>query len=85
MSSIKHTLAEEVFAVFKRACREKDFALADHLLAALEAVAYREKDVWQLDLAYLVLAASCEGGDASSERPQSRHWDEAKPPTLGTM
>ncbi|MDW3686541.1 hypothetical protein RA280_33335 [Cupriavidus sp. CV2] len=62
---------EEVFAVFERACREKDFALADHLLAALETIARRQTDERQLDLAYLVLAASCEEGEVSLERPQS--------------
>ncbi|WP_416047316.1 hypothetical protein [Cupriavidus basilensis] len=63
MSTIKHTLGEDVFAVFERACLEKEFELADHLLLALEAIARRRKDAKQLDVAYLLLAATCEEVD----------------------
>ncbi|GAB7547725.1 hypothetical protein [Cupriavidus sp. 8B] len=73
MSSTKHTLFEEVSAVFERACHEKDFALAEHLLSALETIARRQKDERQLDLAYLVLAASFEEGEVSLEYTPSRH------------
>lgn len=36
------TLEEEVSKLFRRACRERDWVVAEHLFQALEAVATRE-------------------------------------------
>jgi hypothetical protein len=60
-----------VFAVFERACHKKEFELADDILLALENIARRRKDAQQLDLAYLLLAASCEEGDLPQKTPSS--------------
>lgn len=60
MSARKHTLQEDLLAVFKRACREKEFELADRLLAALEGSACRQSNDELLAQAYLVFADSCE-------------------------
>lgn len=55
----KSTLQGDVLVVFERACREEDFEVADHLLAALEAIARRQQDEEQLAPAYLIFANAC--------------------------
>ncbi|WP_416047244.1 hypothetical protein [Cupriavidus basilensis] len=61
MSTIRRSIFEDVFAVFERACHEKEFELADDILLAFENIARRRKDAQQLDLAYLLLASRTEG------------------------
>ncbi len=69
MSPVSHTLDEDVFAVFERACRERQFELADHILAALESIARQRNDARQLEHAYVIFAACCSAGDGPQERP----------------
>jgi hypothetical protein len=52
---IRPTLRDDVQTVFERACAEKDFEVAEHLLRALEAIACREKNEASLNIAYWVL------------------------------
>ena len=59
MSNVTRSLHEDVFVLFERACREKDFELADLLLTALEGIARRREDDEQLVLAYLMFATAC--------------------------
>lgn len=47
------SLQEEVARVFRRACRERDWEVAEFLLQALEAIAARECDESVLDAALL--------------------------------
>ena len=84
MSTISRSLHEDVFAVFERACHEKELELADDILLALENIARRRKDVQQLDLAYLLLAASCEEGDLPQNTPSSCDG-ESGPPVVKTV
>lgn len=56
------TLNEDLFSIFERACRAKDFEIADQLLRALETFARRSNDTRQLSLAYLVFANACNAG-----------------------
>lgn len=58
MSGIDKTLGEELFAVFARACQERDFELADYLLRGLEALARRENNPSYLDCAYVLFSDS---------------------------
>ena len=55
MSPMKRTLEDEVSAVFERACREQDLAVAEHLLRALEVIAQRDGDDARLERALLRL------------------------------
>lgn len=52
-------LADQVARVFKLACREKDWEVAEFLLRALEAIAEREGDDALLESAYGQLLALC--------------------------
>lgn len=56
---LEGSLQKELLMVFERACREQDFAVADHLLAALETIARRQDDEEQLVPAYLIFADAC--------------------------
>lgn len=58
MNGKKHGLDDDVSAVFARACRERDFEVAEHLLHALEAIAHRNGDEARLQRAYLEFARS---------------------------
>jgi hypothetical protein len=55
---IRPTLRDDVQTAFERACAEKDFEVAEHLLLALEAIASREKNKASLDMAYWVLVSA---------------------------
>ena len=55
MSPMKRTLENEVSAVFERACREQDLAIAEHLLRALEVFAQRDGDDARLERSLLRL------------------------------
>lgn len=67
MDVLKHSLSDDVLAAFKRACRENEFELANHLLSALEAMA---TDRHQLDAAYLTFIACCELDTRTTEPKQ---------------
>lgn len=43
------TLEDDISAAFGRACRERDWELAEFLFQALEAIARRESDQMRLD------------------------------------
>lgn len=58
MNRKKRSLDDDVSAAFERACRERDFAVAEHLLRALEAIADRNGDDAPLQRAYLEFARS---------------------------
>ncbi|WP_158664397.1 hypothetical protein [Cupriavidus metallidurans] len=58
MTTSARTLFDDVFAVFRRACKEQQFHVADQLLATLELMA--DKDDLSLDEVYLSFA--CPGG-----------------------
>lgn len=61
MSDAKNTLEEAVLQVFKAACQQQDFEVAEHLLRALEVIADREVDGNCLEPAMLTLARSLLG------------------------
>lgn len=63
MGITRQALHEDVFAVFERACREREFEVAEHLLTALEVIARRRGDEEHLALAYLVFANACRALD----------------------
>lgn len=67
MSAMKHSLSDDVLAVFKRSCRENEFELANHLLSALEVIASNQTDRHQLDAAYLTFIACCDLGTRTTE------------------
>ncbi len=71
MTATTQTLNDDVLAVFRRACEQEQYVVADLLLSALEAMAGQGQDSRQLDEAYLVLANGC--------APESRGnaWDTA--------
>ncbi len=48
-------LDDDVLAVFERACQEKDWPVAEHLLRALETLARREGADDHVESAYLEL------------------------------
>jgi len=52
------TLDDDVLTVFERACQEKDWAVAEHLLRALEALSRREGVDDHVESAYLELVRS---------------------------
>lgn len=52
-------LVDEVAKVFKLACREKDWEVAEFLLRALEAIAERDGDDALLESAYGQLLELC--------------------------
>lgn len=62
MGTLKHSLNDDVFAVFERACQQNEFELADHMLLALEVMARKQNDTKQLDSAYLTFIACCDLG-----------------------
>ncbi len=68
MGALKHSLSDDVLAVFKRACRENQFELATHLLSALEVMASKQTDRNQLDAAYLTFIACCDVGTRHTGR-----------------
>lgn len=47
------SLQEDIARAFRRACRERDWEVAEFLLQALEAIAAREGDESVLDAALL--------------------------------
>ncbi|MBU66359.1 MAG: hypothetical protein CL858_13025 [Cupriavidus sp.] len=59
MTAATQTLNDDVLAVFRRACEQEQYAVADLLLSALEAMAGQDEDSRQLDEAYLVVAHCC--------------------------
>ena len=54
--AMKRSLHGDVFAAFARACEEREFELAEHLLRALEAIAREQSNSDELDVAYALLA-----------------------------
>ncbi|MGH8786336.1 MAG: hypothetical protein ACREYA_14785 [Cupriavidus necator] len=56
MTTGTQSLTDDVLAVFRRACEQQQYGVADLLLAALEVMAGQDKDSQQLDEAYLILA-----------------------------
>lgn len=54
MKASTGTLFDEVFALFRRACNEQQFRVADQLMATLELMA--DKDDLSLDAVYLSFA-----------------------------
>jgi hypothetical protein len=58
MNRDKRSLQDEVAALFERACRERDYLVAEYLLQALEAMAQRDGDAPPVERAYLELARS---------------------------
>lgn len=55
MNAATPSLFDDIVVVFRRACEEGNYGVADHLLAALESMA-RESDV-ALDDVYLSFAS----------------------------
>lgn len=76
MTAAKQTLCDDVLAVFKRACEQEQYVVADLLLSALEAMAGQAQDSRQLDEAYLEVARCC--------APPSRcaAWESAPAPQI---
>lgn len=70
MGALKHSLSDDVLAVFSRACRENEFELANCLLSALEILASKQTDRHQLDAAYLTFIACCDSGTRTTEPKQ---------------
>lgn len=60
MDTLKHSLSDDLLTIFKRACRENEFEVADHLLTALEVIASEQADRHQLDAAYLTFITCCD-------------------------
>ena len=50
------SLGDEILAAFTRACDERNFHVAEHLLRALEAMTDRDESEEQLKSAYLQVA-----------------------------
>lgn len=46
------SLEDEVLSTFTRACRERDWEVAEFLFQALEAIAYREGDEGRVESAF---------------------------------
>lgn len=59
MTAATQTLSDDVLAVFRRACEQEQYVVADLLLNVLEAMAGQNQDSRQLDEAYLVVAHCC--------------------------
>lgn len=59
MSKAKRSLHEDVLVLFERACREREFELADLLLTALEGSARQRGNDELLALAYVIFAKAC--------------------------
>jgi len=55
------TLDDDVLTVYERACQEKDWAVAEHLLRALETLARREGADDRVESAYLELVRTLNG------------------------
>lgn len=75
MTAATQTLNDDVLAVFRRACEQEQYDVADRLLSALEAMAGQGQDCRQLDEAYLILANCCtpeNGGNAWDTAPASQ-------------
>src|SRR5437899_10578460 len=71
-------LTDDVLAVFRLACEQEQYVVADLLLSALEAMAGQGQDSGQLDAAYLVVANCC----APASRCDAS--DAAQPPLAAT-
>jgi hypothetical protein len=56
MGSARPSLEDDVSAVFARACRERDWQVAEYLLQALEEIARREGQALRLGSALEELA-----------------------------
>lgn len=70
MSSLGHTLSDDLLEVFKRACLENEFESAGHLLSALEVLVSKQTDGNSLDAAYLAFIACCDLGTRTMEPKQ---------------
>lgn len=46
------SLEDDVSAAFDRACRERDWDVAEYLFQALEAIAHREGVEWRVERAF---------------------------------
>lgn len=55
------TLADDLAIVFTRACRERDFEVAEFLMQGLEALAAREGSSETVEGALLDMAATIQG------------------------
>ncbi|WP_354687344.1 hypothetical protein [Cupriavidus necator] len=64
MNTATQLLFDDVFAVFRRACGQQQYGVAEHLLAALERLAGGDNRL--LDEVYLSFAWFCEPGDAGT-------------------
>lgn len=65
MNAATPSLFDDIVAVFRRACEEENYGVANHLLAALESMA--RKDDMALDDVYLSFAYA---GPAHSTPPE---------------
>lgn len=63
------SLRDDVLAAFARACREREFEVAEHLLCAIEAIALQSHDFEQLDVAYALLGQQCGGPHVQCAKP----------------
>lgn len=70
MKTATQTLFDDVFAIFRRACEEQQYGVAEHLLGALEQLA--GGDDLLLDDVYLSFALPGSAGSASPEPPLPR-------------
>jgi len=62
MSRKSPSLEDDILAAFERACREQDFAVAEYLLQAVEALARRDGEDLPLQRAYRELIRSFHKG-----------------------
>lgn len=70
MTAAKQTLCDDALAMFKQACEQEQYIVADRLLGALEAMAGQAQDSRQLDEAYLVVARCYAPLSHSAPAPQ---------------
>ncbi|MCW3696676.1 hypothetical protein [Burkholderia cenocepacia] len=63
------SLCDDVLAAFARACREREFDVAEYLLCAIEAIALQSHDFEQLDVAYALLGQQCDWPQAQCTKP----------------
>lgn len=52
MNARPPSLEDEISAAFRRACRERDWEIAEYLFQALEAIARRDDDESRLESAF---------------------------------
>lgn len=67
------SLQDEVARAFRRACRERDWEVAEFLLQALEAIAAREGDESVLDAALLESLHALARRELQQVRGPGRH------------